>query len=212
MKKKMSNSNRTLFQVYSLQLPFSFRLQLSVIMTLPSVRSFHTSFSLYADFDPTRDHFDERDGSRLDPIQGILIVNETRGEAQEYFDAKANSIRSHFNTAISQANSVGASQSDINNLVSNRDNLLVGLEEQREMISDALLSSGVPSDASNTSGEQSTSAAGENSPAGGNGGRGSPPLPPSPGAGDGSSSGSSGFQDSTGISGDVDMPDHFGDE
>jgi hypothetical protein len=97
--------------------------------------------------------YDEFDGTTLDNTNGILVANETHGEAAEYFQVKDASIRSHYDRAINSARSEGASQSDISNLISTRDHLLSGLAQQRLDVEEDLVSSEVPSSASDTSGE-----------------------------------------------------------
>lgn len=104
--------------------------------------------------DPNLLPFNELSGTFLDNLNGILAVNETHTEAAEYFSVKANSITSHYNNAISNASLAGSSQADINHLISTRDGLLTGLNNQRAQVQDALVSSIVPSEASVTSGEE----------------------------------------------------------
>lgn len=85
-------------------------------------------------FDPNNDPFDPHDGSRLDPIGGILAMSDTKGEANEYFTIKARSINNNFKKITTEARVNNSSSENINSICASRDQLLKDLNDQRHPV------------------------------------------------------------------------------
>lgn len=98
----------------------------------------------------------ERDGTCLDNINGIMAICDTDREVDEYFTIKRASINVEAWLDTNEALRSGASQSEISEISAARDNLLSELAEQRKEVEEELAAEAESSQSSELSSEYSS--------------------------------------------------------